>query len=173
VSGIRPVDQGGAVPERGIHRRHGVGVNKGDSMVSRFSSLVVLVIASGALIAGCGSSSHKSSSSSTPAAASTPAATSAGSTPGTSAAPSTTAAPSTSGAVAPAIATAVATCKSTVNAEPTLTAAEKSQLDAACDKAAHGDLSGVQKIAAQVCQDVAKQLPAASQAQAEAACPKS
>jgi hypothetical protein len=49
----------------------------------------------------------------------------------------------------------------------------KSQLTTACDKAANGDAAGVQKVTAQVCQEIVKStVPSSAQSQALAACPK-
>jgi hypothetical protein len=129
-------------------------------MVSRLSSLVVVAVVSGAFVAGCGSSS----SSSTPSASSTSAPSGAASTSGSGG--------GSSASSNPAVQQAVAACKASVGAAPTLSADEKTKLTTLCDKAASGDVAGVQKIAAQVCRDVAKSLPASAQSTALAACPK-
>jgi hypothetical protein len=112
-------------------------------------------------IAGCGSSSSSSSSA-----------------PSTSTATSTStsaAANSGSGGVAsnPAVQQAVAQCKASINAVPTLSADVKAKLTKLCDSAASGDPNAIKKASAQVCQEIAKSLPAQAQAQALASCPKS
>jgi hypothetical protein len=67
----------------------------------------------------------------------------------------------------------VAACKHTINSQPLLSASLKSKLGTACDKAAKGDVAGVKKVTAQVCQQVVQSVvPASAQAQALAACPK-
>jgi hypothetical protein len=65
----------------------------------------------------------------------------------------------------------VAACKNAINQAPTLDATDKQKLSETCDKAAHGDLAGVKKVAEQVCMDVVKKtVPSAGQSQAEATC---
>jgi hypothetical protein len=74
-------------------------------------------------------------------------------------------------ASSPAIQAAVAACKNSISQAATLDATDKSKLSGLCDKAAHGDVSGVKKVAEQVCNDVVKKtVPSAGQAQAAAAC---
>jgi hypothetical protein len=127
------------------------------SMKPRICLLITCLAVSGALIAGCGSSS--SSSSATPA-SSTPAA------------PSSTPAAPTSTPAIPNLAAAVAACKAGANRSP-LSADLKAKLLTICDQAASGNQAGVRKAAAQVCVEIVKAtVPAAAQTQALATCPK-
>jgi maltose-binding protein MalE len=129
-------------------------------MTGRLSMLGVAALAALA-IAGCGSSSS-SSSSSAPSTS-------------TAASSSTTASSSGGGSVAsnPAVQQAVAQCKASINAVPTLTADVKAKLTKLCDSAATGDPTAIKKASAQVCQEIAKSLPAQAQQAALASCPKS
>jgi hypothetical protein len=120
-------------------------------------------------VAGCGSSSSSSSSGGGTTSSTPSTTTSGGST--TTSGGSTTTSSSGGGSANPQVAAAVAACKNAINSAPTLDAADKSKLSDACDKAANGDLAGVKKVAEQVCNDVVKKtVPAAGQAQAQAAC---
>ena len=116
-------------------------------------------------IAGCGSSSSSSSSSSAPS-------TSTATSTSTSAAASTGSG-GASVASNPAVQQAVAQCKASINAVPTLSADVKAKLTKLCDSAASGDPNAIKKASAQVCQEIAKSLPAQAQAVALASCPKS
>jgi hypothetical protein len=114
-------------------------------------------------IAGCGSSSSSSSSApstSTATSTSTSAAASSGSAGG-------------SVASNPAVQQAVAQCKASINAVPTLSADVKAKLTKLCDSAASGDPAAIKQASSQVCQEIAKSLPAQAQAVALASCPKS
>ncbi len=141
-------------------------------MYKRLSSLLAVAAVGGALLAGCGSSSSSSTTaSSTPAASSS---TSTAAPTSTSTAASSSSA-SGGGSVAnnPAVKAAVAQCKSSINAQPTLSASAKAKLSAICDEAAKGDPASLKKAEAKVCVELVKEtVPAAAQAQALASCPK-
>ena len=111
---------------------------------SRFLWLVG-VLACGALIAGCGSSS--STSSSTASTTSKPAAT----TSTTSTTATTSSTPALSGA---ALTQAVSLCKNQIKAQTTLPAGAKSKLEGVCEKAAKGDSAAVKQVAREVCEEV-------------------
>ena len=75
------------------------------------------------------------------------------------------------------MAQAVTACKASINAASQLSSSLKSQLTSLCDKAGNGDLSGVKKIASEVCTkivnaDVPSAAGAAVKQQALAACKK-
>ncbi len=131
-------------------------------MNSRLSMLGVAAVAALA-IAGCGSSSSSSSSAAPTSASST-----------SSAAASTSTPSSGGGSVAsnPAVQQAVAQCKASINAVPTLSADVKAKLTKLCDSAATGDPNAIKKASSQVCQEIAKSLPAQAQQTALASCPK-
>jgi hypothetical protein len=158
-------------------------------MISRTRLLAAVCVVSGVLVAGCGSSNSTSTTTSSTTAATTPAGatptgtTAAGTTAATTAPTATVPTGTTSSqlkaaeaanpAVAAAVAQAVASCKTSINAQATLTASDKSKLDAICQQAGNGDTAGVQKATAQVCQEIVKDtVPAAEQTEALAACPK-
>jgi hypothetical protein len=133
-------------------------------MVSRLSSLVVVVVVGGAIVAGCGSSSSSSSTSTPSAPASVATSTSGSASTGSGGASSSS---------NPGVAEAVAVCKATIGASTTLSADLKTKLQAICDKAASGDQTGVKQATAQVCQEIVKaSVPQSEQAAALAACPK-
>ncbi len=134
-------------------------------MKRRLSMLGVAAVAALA-IAGCGSSSSSSSSSSSAAPTTSSAASS--TTTGTSSG-------SGGGSVAsnPAMQQAVAQCKASINAVPTLSADVKAKLTKLCDSAATSDPAAIKKASSQVCQEIAKSLPAQAQQVALASCPKS
>jgi len=154
-------------------------------MICRARLLAAVCVVSGVLIAGCGSSNSSTTTSTSTTTSSTPA----NATTPTTAAPAVTtttatvpvgttssqlkAAEAANPAVATAVAQAVASCKTSINAQATLTASDKSKLDAICQQAGNGDTAGVQKATAQVCQEIVKDtVPAADQTAALAACPK-
>jgi hypothetical protein len=130
-------------------------------MVRSRSSWLVGVLACGALLAGCGSSSSTSSTQS--------------STAGTTAATTTSTAttsrpPALSGA---ALTQAVTLCKQQIKAQTTLPASAKAKLEGVCEKAAKGDSSSVKQVAREVCEEVvnSSKVPAgAAKEQALAAC---
>jgi len=128
-------------------------------MIGRRSSWLVGVLACGALLAGCGSSSSTTTSTQS----STPAAT--GST-----ATGTSTVPGLSGAT---LTQAVALCKQQIKAQTTLPSGAKSKLEAVCEKAAKGDSAAVKQAAREVCEEVVNgaHVPAgAAHEQALAAC---
>ncbi|HEX3875041.1 MAG TPA: hypothetical protein VHW26_12890 [Solirubrobacteraceae bacterium] len=161
-------------------------------MRNRLGLLAAVCAALGVFVTGCGSSSTNTTATTT---ATTPAVTTpAATTPATTTPAATTPAattpavpnPASTGtssqlkaaeaadpAVKKAVEAAVASCKTSINAAPTLTAGDKTKLDAICDKAGSGDTTGVQKATAEVCQEIVKDsVPASAQTQALAACPK-
>jgi len=144
-------------------------------MIKRLGALSAICAAAGVL-AGCGSGGTQTVTVTTPVpAGTTPTAT--GTTPAgtTAGGPNANikAAEAANPAIARQIAQAVASCKTSINAQPSLTAADKTKLDAICDKAGSGDTTGVQKATADVCQQIVRDtVAAASQARALAACPK-
>src|SRR5437588_7377904 len=102
-----------------------------------FVIAIVMVAGLGVLAAGCGSSSN------TP---STPSSASAGSTTGGASSATTSASTQSSSGGAsssPAVTQAVAACKASINSATQLSASLKTKLTGLCDKAAHGDASGV------------------------------
>ncbi|MDX6513910.1 MAG: hypothetical protein QOE36_3414 [Gaiellaceae bacterium] len=135
-------------------------------MTRSIQILLIGALACG-LAVGCGGSSKKASSA--PPAQSTTAA-----APTTTMAPTTTESSGSSGNVAanPQVKAAVESCKQAVDAQPTLSASDKSDLKGLCDKAASGDPAAVQKAAKEVCIKIVKgQVPAgAARDQAVAAC---
>jgi len=148
-------------------------------MIRKLSTWLLIALAGGGFVAGCGSSSSSTSSSQTtstgvpasPAAAGT---TSTSPTTGTTSTPSPTA---TSGVpTSPVgVAQAVAVCKSVIQREPTLSASLKVKVEGICNKAASGNLAGARAAAKEVCAEVinASPIPAAAKAQALAACQRS
>lgn len=132
-------------------------------MRSKLSMLCVAALATSAF-AGCGSSSSSSSSTTTTSSAAAPAT----STP-------TGTGSSGGGSLAnnPQAQAAVAQCKASLNSVPTLNAATKDKLSKLCDSITSGDPNAIKKAEAQVCQEVAKSLPAQAQQTALASCPKS
>ncbi len=138
--------------------------------MARLALLFVVAVVGGASIAGCGSSSSSTTSSTSSSATAAPAA--AATTAATSAAGGSAA--GGAAAASPAVAQAVAACKSSIQAAPTLTASQKTQLETICQKAANGDEAGVKQAASQVCMEIVKDsVPSgAAQTAALAACPK-
>ena len=135
-------------------------------MIRSRSSWLVGVLACGALIAGCGSSSSTTSTQSSTASSTgaAPATTSTSSTPGKSSAPALTGA---------ALTQAVTICKHQIKAQATLPASAKSKLEGVCEEAAKGNSVAVKKAAREVCEEVvngAKVPAGASKEQALAAC---
>ncbi len=128
-------------------------------MVSRLSTLVAAAVVSAAFVAGCGSSSSSTSTTQSTGSSSSSASAS-GSGGGASVASS------------PAVQQAVAACKSRVNDAATLTTDEKAKLISLCEQASSGNVAAAEQATKEVCQDVAKSLPSAVQATAEAACAK-
>jgi hypothetical protein len=123
-------------------------------MIRRPSARLALPLVVSALLAGCGGSSSATTSSSQTS--STPAATSTAAT-----STATTGASTTPGGSAAALGTprAVAECKRAIKAAPTLPAKAKVKLEAACERAAHGDLAAVKQAAREVCQEVINSSP--------------
>ncbi len=155
-------------------------------MIRRHSTLLVLALTSGALLAGCGSSNSTSSNSTSVAQpASTTASTGTTSTSPTtttstgttSTSPTTTATntpsvPTSIPTTAAGVAQAVAACKSIIQSEPTLSSSLKAKVEGICNKAAHGDLAGARAAGKEVCAEVinASPIPAAAKSEALAAC---
>lgn len=112
---------------------------------------LLIPLAAGVLLAGCGSSSSSSSSSSSTS----------GSTPSTTATTSST--PSTTSATgtikSPTAATAVESCKRGAKAIPTLSSATRSKIEAVCEKAGTGDAAATRVAAREVCEAIVKASP--------------
>ena len=142
----------------------------------RKSPGVLGAICAAAVLAGCGGGA-KTVTVTTPgggptATAPTSATGATGTTGATSPSASLKAAEAANPAIARQIAQAVASCKTSINSQPSLSAANKAKLDAICDKAGSGDTTGVQKATADVCRQIVRDtVPATAQAQALAACP--
>jgi UTP:GlnB (protein PII) uridylyltransferase len=158
----------------------------GEAMFSRVGLLAGVCALTGVFATGCGSSTTKTvTTTAPPAATTTPATTTPATTTPAATTPATTtptasstssqlkAAEAANPAIAAEVAQAVAACKTSVNSAATLTADDKSKLDAICVKAGDGDAAGVQQASSQVCQEIIKDtVPSAEQSQALAACPK-
>jgi hypothetical protein len=114
-------------------------------MFRQSSKWLVVVLASGVLVAGCGSSSSSSSGSSSQS----------GSTSSTPAASTTSSTSTPSGA---GVAQAVAACKSAVQKAPTLSASAKAKIEGICDKVAT-DPSAARTAAKEVCVEVVNSSP--------------
>jgi hypothetical protein len=114
-------------------------------MMLKLSTWLVVALAAGALMAGCGSSGSSSSST-----------------------------VSSQTAIPPADAQkAVASCEQAVRSEHTLSASAKTKLEAICKKAAGGGQAGLQTVAHEVCVSIleASHVPAgAARNRALAAC---
>jgi hypothetical protein len=107
---------------------------------------LLIPLAAGILLAGCGSSSS-STSGSTPSTTATTSSTS----------PSTT---STTGTTAsPATATAVESCKRGTKAIPTLSSSTRSKIERICEKAGTGDVAATRVAAREVCEEIVKASP--------------
>jgi hypothetical protein len=129
-------------------------------MIRRLSTSMLVALVSGALLAGCGSSSSSSTTSGTTSGS-------------TSSAPATSSTSTSGPSSIPAVASAVAACKRGVQAAPTLSSTTKSKLEGICDKAANGDQEAARKAAKEVCTEIVNSspLPAGSaKDQALAAC---
>jgi hypothetical protein len=178
-----------------MHDRPRIGCtedHQGEAMTSRLGLLAAVCAAAGVL-AGCGGTKTVTvtTPTTTPSAGvTTPTTTTTPATGTTSPTTTTTTTTPTSTSTVPTaaqlkaaeaanpqfkkeLAQAVTSCKSSVAATPSLKAADRSKLAAICDQMSSGDTSAVQSATAQVCQQIIKDsVPAASQAQALAACPK-
>jgi hypothetical protein len=108
---------------------------------------LLIPLAAGVLLAGCGSSSSSSTSSSSTSASTS--STAAGST-----------APSTTGSTtSPATAAAVESCRRGAKAIPTLSSSTRTKIEAICDKAASGNPAAVRTAAREVCEEIVKASP--------------
>lgn len=142
-----------------------------------FLVLMLCATATGLVAAGCGSSSSPT----TPAAANSSAGSTTGgssSTTSTTSSSASSSSPSSSGSSSsPAVAQAVTACKASINSASQLSSTLKTKLTGLCDKAANGDVSGVKKVAAEVCKDIVNadvpsSAPSSIKDQALAACKK-
>ena len=106
---------------------------------------LLVPLAAGVLLAGCGSSSSSSTSGSTPTATTS------------STTPSTTSATGT--IKSPATATAVESCKRGAKAIPTLSSSTRSKIEAICEKAGTGDVAATRTAAREVCEAIVKASP--------------
>lgn len=155
-------------------------------MRTKVIALLVLVVACGAVLTGCGSSNKKTSSNSTPAATtaasstSTPAATTAASSSSTPAATTAASSSSTPSATtsagstnSPAAAAAKQACD-TAASNPELNPSKRSELSADCQKvadaAASGDQAKFKSAYLAFCGSLASALPSEAQAAAKSAC---
>lgn len=133
-------------------------------MIRSRSTWLVGLLACGALIAGCGSSSSTSSTQSSSSA----------SKPATTATTSSTSATSStdSSKSGTSLQAEVAACKHEIAIQSTLPAGAKAKLEAVCGEAAKGDTAAVKKAAREVCEEVIDKspVPAADKQQALAAC---
>ena len=139
-------------------------------MIRRLSTWFVLALAATALAAGCGSSGKSSTTTTT---TSVPAAGNAGAA-GTSPATATTA-PGRAGVTGTKVngPAAVASCKRAVNAQSAIPAEQKARLEAICAKASGGSEAALQKVAVEVCLELARTAhlrPGVSRARALAVC---
>lgn len=107
---------------------------------------LLVPLAAGVLLAGCGSSSSSSTSGSTPS-------TTAGST--TSTTPTST----TDLTKSSAAAAGVASCKHAAQAIPTLSSSTRSKIEAICETAASGDAAATRTAAREVCEEIVKASP--------------
>jgi hypothetical protein len=143
-------------------------------MIRQHSTLLVLALAGGALLAGCGGSNSTSSSNSTSVTqpASTVASTGTTSTSPTTTATSTPNIPTSIPTTAAGVAEAVAVCKSIIQREPTLSSSLKAKVEGICNKAAHGNLAAARAAGKEVCAEVinASPIPAVAKSEALAAC---
>ena len=99
-------------------------------MTLKLSTWLVVALAGGAIFAGCGSSSKSSAGSQT----------------------TSTSVATGPVALKPAQAQqAVASCKHSIQAQSTISASEKAQLERTCEKAASGSSADLQKVAQEVC----------------------
>jgi hypothetical protein len=119
-------------------------------MFRQSSKWLVVVLASGVLVAGCGSSSSSSSSSTSAPSGAAGATTSSTSTAGTT---SSTTTPS-----GPGVSQAVAQCKALVHQAPTLSSSTKAKIEGICDKAAT-DPAAAKTAAKEVCVEVVNSSP--------------
>jgi hypothetical protein len=109
---------------------------------------LLVPLAAGVLLAGCGGSSSSSTSAGTSSTAT-------GST-----APSTSSATSTTGTTtSSATAAAVESCRRGVKAIPTLPSSTRSKIEAICDKAANGDPGTIRTAAREVCEEIVRSSP--------------
>jgi hypothetical protein len=113
-------------------------------MFKQSSKWLVVVLAGGVFVAGCGSSSSSSSSSTT-----------SGSTPATTATTSTSSSTAPSG---PGVAQAIAACKAVVQKAPTLSASVKAKIEGICEKAGT-DPAAARTAAKEVCVEVVNASP--------------
>jgi len=129
-------------------------------MILKLSTLLLVALAGGAFLAGCGSSSSSTSTTNSPSGTSTQA-TSAGTGAGTGAGTSSTQATSP---LTPAQAKqAVSTCKHGVKADASIPAGTKPKLEKTCEKAASsGSAAALRKVAEEACIELitASHLPA-------------
>lgn len=108
---------------------------------------LLVPLAAGVLLAGCGSSSSSSTSGSTPSTAAT----------ANSSTPSTT---STAGTTkSTAAAAGVASCKRAAQAIPTLSSSTRGKIEAICDTASSGNASATRTAAREVCEEIVKASP--------------
>jgi hypothetical protein len=155
---------------------------KGGQMIRQSTTWLVVALAGGALLAGCGSSNSTSSSSSTPAqviSVTQPATSGTSSTSPTTTATTKSAAPTSTPNIptsipttAAGVAEAVAVCKSIIQREPTLSSSLKAKVEGICNKAAHGNLAAARAAGKEVCAEVinASPIPAVAKSEALAAC---
>jgi hypothetical protein len=140
-------------------------------MIRQLSTWLLVALAGGGLIVGCGSSG--SSTSSTQSSVSVPGGAAGVTSTSTSAGAATTSTSPTSFPTSSVgVAEAVAVCRSVVRREPTLSAGLKAKVEGICDKAAHGNLAAARAAGKEVCREVieASPIPGPAKAQALAAC---
>jgi hypothetical protein len=104
---------------------------------------LLIPLAAGVLLAGCGSSSSSSTSSST----------------SSTATGSTTPTSTTDLTKSSATAAAVESCRRGAKAIPTLSSSTRIKIEAICDKAASGNPAAVRTAAREVCEEIVKASP--------------
>jgi hypothetical protein len=161
-------------------------------MVLKLSTWLLVALAGGLLVPGCGSSSSTTSSSqastatlpapATSTAAQTPRAPASAPTPPTpsttpskpaTSTPKATPAPAAPVQKTPSGQQAVALCRKAVQAQSTLPESSKAKLEKTCEKASDGDTSALQQVAREVCAEIIKTShipPGPAQEHALAAC---
>jgi hypothetical protein len=134
-------------------------------MIRSRSTWLVGLLACGALITGCGSSSKPTSSSQSSSSSSSPATTAT-----TSSTPTTSSTNSSKSGTS--LQAEIATCKHEIASQSTLPAGAKAKLEAVCGEAAKGNTAAVKKAAREVCEEVIDKspVPASDKQQALAAC---
>jgi len=131
-------------------------------MTRRIYLLLMVAAASGALIAGCGSSKPKTPAKTTPAKT----------TPATTTPATTTPTATSTGSALAGGAAAAAACESGLKASTSLTSSEKAQLSGVCAEIASGNPAEDRAAEQKICSVIVKAEPSAEQGLAKAECAK-